>query len=327
MNKKKILKLIKNGSIFLVVTALYFSITAPLIAFYGPFERVKYTLVGAAMTTASHQYIAKTFLSGAEIQRILDKNKAVTKVQNMENTKFNDNDNSIELEEIKGDNKFRGYMLIVHDPKRVRIGYAKEYDLKTSRVGELAAKYNALAAINGGGFSFFSAKGFGIDKEHNPMGILIKDGEIKYKDDIGDDEKIDVMGLTKDYKLLVGPHSINELKKLNINDALSFGPALVVNGEGTISSKADGGYGLAPRTAIGQRKDGTILMLVIEGREIKSLGASLKDVQDVMLKYGAYNSTNLDGGGSSKMYFKNHAIDYNSNLFDGREVPSIVYVK
>ena len=113
---------------------------------------------------------------------------------------------------------------------------------------------------------------------------------------------------------------------MNVQEAITFGPALVVNGQGTITS-GDGGWGMAPRTAIGQKKDGAILMLVIDGRQASSLGATLKDVQDIMLQYDAYTATNLDGGSSTTMYHEGEVINNPANSLGERSVPSILYVE
>ena len=64
------------------------------------------------------------------------------------------------------------------------------------------------------------------------------------------------------------------------------------------------GSGLNPRTAIGQRADGALLLLVTDGRgKSGHLGASASDLINVMMKYGAVNAANLDGGSSSCMYY------------------------
>jgi exopolysaccharide biosynthesis protein len=115
------------------------------------------------------------------------------------------------------------------------------------------------------------------------------------------------------------------MKNLGVTDAISFGPALIVNGKITV--KGDGGWGIAPRTAIGQKKDGSILMLVIDGRQVSSLGATIKDAAEVMKQYGAYNATNLDGGSSSTMYYEDEVINNPCDPLGERSVPSIVYVK
>ena len=119
--------------------------------------------------------------------------------------------------------------------------------------------------------------------------------------------------------------SLNDLKKFSVTEAVSFGPALVVNGQETIKS-GDGGWGIAPRTAIGQRSDGAIILLAIDGRTAKSLGASLKDVQNIMIQYGAYNASNLDGGSSTSMYNDGSIINNPCNALGERAVPSAFIV-
>lgn len=91
-------------------------------------------------------------------------------------------------------------------------------------------------------------------------------------------------------------------------------------------TQGDGGWGLAPRTAIGQKKDGTILMLVIDGRQVGSIGATLKDVQEIMLEYGAFNAANLDGGASSVLYYKNKIINHPCSQYGERNAPSFFIV-
>ncbi len=88
---------------------------------------------------------------------------------------------------------------------------------------------------------------------------------------------------------------------------VSFGPALIINGQGEY-----GGYmesGINPRTAIGQRADGAVLMLVIDGRQMHSIGASFGDARDVMIDFGAVNACNLDGGSSTVMYYNGEYIN------------------
>lgn len=315
---------------FLIFEVIFTGVTAPLIIFHGPFENVKKTLVGAAMTTLSHQYIAKAFLSDEEINKILRENSIETIQQDSGEVTVsfvNNHDSSIEREDISDGRKFKGYMLIIHDPTRVKVGYSKKLGVQGELTSQIARDNGAVVAINGGGFVDSSSE----DSQWTgtggkPVGILMSNGKIIYNDVQSETTKVDVMALTKSGVLLVGPHSQSEMKELGVTDAISFGPAIVVNGKGTIKS-GDGGWGIAPRTAIGQRKDGAILMLVIDGRQTKSVGATLKDVQNIMLQYGAINATNLDGGSSSSMYYEGEVINNPSDPLGERSVPSAIYVK
>ncbi|MCH3963046.1 MAG: phosphodiester glycosidase family protein [Clostridium sp.] len=315
--------------LFFAFEFVFTVMTAPFLIFRGPFKNVTRTVVGAAMTTLSHQYIAKIFLSDTEIKQILGQNEIdSTKQQNLGLSKFSNNhDSSIERDDISYGKKFKGYMLIIHDPTRVKVGYSKKLGVAGELTSSIAKDRDAVAAVNGGGFTDSSSE----DSEWTgtggkPIGLLMSEGKIIYNDISNPDSKHEIMGITEEGQLIVGYHSINDIKKLNVKEAISFGPALVINGDGTIKS-GDGNWGIAPRTAIGQRKDGAILFLVIDGRQSKSIGASLKDIQDIMLQYGAINATNLDGGSSSTMYYEGQVINNPCDPLGERSVPSAVYVE
>ena len=110
-----------------------------------------------------------------------------------------------------------------------------------------------------------------------------------------------------------------------VRDALSFGPILIVNG---VPARINGtGGGLNPRTAIGQREDGAVLLLVIDRRQANSLGASYEDVMNVLLDHGAVNAANLDGGSSSLLYYDGKYINNSSSLVGAREMPTSIIVR
>lgn len=326
--KKKKSKL-KIFMAFLIFQLIFTGITAPLLIFYGPFQNVKKTIVGAAMTTLKHQYIATLFLSKEEIDKILNENV----IQNVEqedvtSLKFtNKHDSNIEREEISDGRKFKGIMLIVHDPLRIKVGTSKKLGKAGEMTSQIARDNSAVAAINGGGFTDSSSEGSQwTGTGAIPVGLIMSSGVTKFNDNKDEDAKQDVMAITKDGALLVGQHSLKEMKRVGVTEAISFGPAIVINGIGTIKS-GDGGWGIAPRTAIGQREDGSILLLVIDGRQTKSVGATLKDVQNIMLQYGAISATNLDGGSSATMYYEGEVVNNPCDALGERSVPSIVYVK
>lgn len=312
---------------FIVFQLVFALITAPLIVFYGPFDNVRKTVVGAAMTTLSHQWIAKIFLSDEKIEAILNENTIETIEQDDSALEFEVvHDDSVEVEEISEGSKFKGYMIIVRDPTRIKVGYSSKLGTAGEMTSQIAKAKGAVAAINGGGFTDQTGTSKWTGTGGIPTGILISEGNIVSNDLSSNTAKVDVMAITGEGMLLVGPHSINEMTKLGVKEAISFGPALIVNGKTTIKS-GDGGWGIAPRTAIGQKKDGTILMLVLDGRQTSSVGASLRDVQNIMVEYGAYNATNLDGGSSTTMYYDNEVLNNPCDPLGERSVPSIVYVK
>lgn len=314
--------------IFIVFEIIFTGVSGTLLVFYGPFKNVRKQVVNAAMTTLTHQYIAKAFLSDAQIDKIRSEDIIEVVQQDVSDKEVKvqvKRDPNIERFEIS-DKRYKGYMLVIHDPLRVKVGYSKKLGTEGQLTSQMAKDNDAVAAINGGGFTDKSADGLWTGTGGQPVGILMSNGEVKHNDLKNSDERVDVMALTKGGLLLVGPHSINEMKNLGVTEAISFGPAIVVNGKGTIKGD-DGGWGIAPRTSIGQREDGAILMLVIDGRQVKSIGATLRDVQNIMLQYKAVNATNLDGGSSATMYFDGDVINNPCDPLGERAVPSCVYVK
>lgn len=317
--------------LFIIFELTFTAITGPFIVYYGPFKKVKTTIVGAAMTTLSLQWLVTTFLSDSKIKQIMSEQKVEVIVQdNLEGKNSavkveNKNDNSIERYEVTG-KRFKGYILVINDPTRIKVGYSSKLGKEGELTSKIARDNSAIAAINGGGFTDEVSGALWAGTGANPEGIIMSGGKIVFNNIKNWDEKRDVVALTKSGKLLVGKHSVNEMKKVGVTEAVSFGPAIIVNGKKAINS-GDGGWGIAPRTCIAQRNDGAIILLVIDGRQIKSLGATLKEAQDILYKYGAYNATNLDGGSSSTLFYNDEVINNPCDSLGERAVPSIIYVK
>lgn len=314
--------------VYLVFVLVFTGATAPLIIFHGPFNNVKKTIVDAAMTTLSHQWIAKLFLSDAEIQKIRGEDTIQIVQQGNDNlvNVANSHDNTIERYDISNGLKFSGHVLIIKDPSRVKVGYSSKLGTAGELTSQIAQDNGAIAAVNAGGFSdSSSANTKWTGTGGIPTGIIMSNGVVKFNDITNYNKKVDITAITSKGQLLVGPRSFNDLRRLGTTEAVCFGPALVVNGMGTIKS-GDGGWGIAPRTAIGQRSDGAIILLAIDGRTTKSLGATLKDVQNIMLQYGANNASNLDGGSSTTMYYDGSIINNPCDPLGERSVPSTFMV-
>lgn len=310
--------------IFLIFEMLFFFITMPLLVFYGPFENVKRTVVGASWNTLRHQYIARFFLTDEAIARILGSSYAVDPTLQGEEVQVltfgRNHDARIEMYNVDGGD-FKGKMLIIHDPTRVVTGYSQNMPKAGETTSSIARRCGAVAAINAGGFTDEGWTGTG----GTPMGYIIHEGEVVYNSSQSESVKQDTAAFTKDGMLIVGKHSIEQLKEYGVVEGVSFGPPLIVNGKPTIT-KGDGGWGIAPRTAMGQKKTGEVIFLVIDGRSLESLGATLREVQDILLQYGAVNAVNLDGGSSTTMYLNGKVINKPSDKLGERMVPSVFMV-
>ncbi len=309
----------------------------------GPSPHLRDLFVVSAMESSAGGILAKMYLSDEEISAILKKNSMkendeitdTTLVSVMSAEKAasgsvssdsadellvsNDPDgDGIEVHDIKGA-MYRGKMMVVLDPSRVRVscipsfthgggGWTLEQHINNN---------SAVGGINGGKYEDESGLGMG----GWPEGIVIENGVLRQGDPGG---TYGVYGFTKDNILVVGNMTAQQALNMGIRDAVSFGPALITNGK-SASYQGVGG-GLNPRTAIGQRADGAVLLLVIEGRRSTSLGAAMSDLIEVMEEYGAVNAANLDGGMSSSMILNGEKLVDNCQIRDSRRIPTAFIV-
>ncbi len=194
---------------------------------------------------------------------------------------------------------FVGKMIIVLDPSRVFVGKPEIYGGYGETLDSLVNRYGALGGVNGGGFLDWDGGGTG----GYPEGLTVVNGEYFSE---GSNSRT-FCGLDSSNILHVGEMYGDTARSLGIRDGVSFGPALVVNGVGQYGNHMESG--INPRTAVGQRADGAILLLTIDGRQVHSIGASFGDVRDVMLDFGAVNACNMDGGSSTVMYYNGEYIN------------------
>jgi len=157
-----------------------------------------------------------------------------------------------------------------------------------------------------------------------PWGVVIKNGQLVWYSAKGEFRDSIIIGFDQDHKLQFGKMTPQEALDRGIQEGLSFRPALIMDGKRVPLSGTGGG--LNPRTAIGQRKDGAVLMLVVDGRQPDSIGASFKDLQDVMLAYGAVNAANLDGGSSSTLVYNGEILN-NISMIGLRKISTAFLVR
>ena len=162
---------------------------------------------------------------------------------------------------------------------------------------------NAQVAINASGLYYPYTNKYGV----KATGTVIKDGKI-YSIGGGTGWGGGLIGFNYDNVLVLTNENANEAIANGMRDAVEFGPFLIVNGV-PATIEGNGGYGLAPRTAIAQRKDGIVLFLVIDGRTVNSLGIDMSSMIDIFMRYKAHNAANLDGGGSSTLVVDGEVIN------------------
>lgn len=304
---------------FVILMFFFTAITSPIVVLFGPFDNIKRTVVGAIMRSRHPQYITWLY-NEEELKHILG---TVMSTKNQELFKFKaKEDQSLNLKRIES-KRYVGFILEIPDPRRIHVATAANIQEKGDTTSNIAKNNDGVAAINGGGFHDPNGTGTG----RLPYGFILKDGEYIIGKDVGPDESVDFIGFSADGNLIAGNYNKTELKEMKAKEGITFGPPLIVNGEKMITG-GDGGWGVGPRTAIGQRKDGTVLFLVIDGRQPGySTGATLRDIQDVLYEQGCYIAANLDGGSSSTLYLNGKVVNKPADLLGERMIPTAFVVK
>lgn len=304
----------------------------------GPSAHLRDQFVPSVMESSAGGVLARMILSDEEIEAIMNSNtthefeeitdtalvNAMAAEQNRVDAEadvvneLDPDGDGIEVHDISGP-MYHGKMLVIYDPSRVMVATIDDYNHNGAglTLKELIDKYDGVAGINGGQYE--DTNGLGIGGW--PEGIVISEGELRMGVPGGTYE---VYGLTTENVLVVGRMTAQHAMDIGVRDAVSFGPALIVNG--VPANYSGSGGGLNPRTAIGQREDGAILLLVIEGRKTSSMGATMADLIDVMLEFGAVNAANLDGGMSSAMWLYDEELVSSSSIRTDRQMPTAFIV-
>ncbi|ODA42767.1 N-acetylmuramoyl-L-alanine amidase/putative S-layer protein [Desulfosporosinus sp. BG] len=305
---------------FLGYNLIFAALLAPFVLFWGPFQALKIVAVGSVYTSR-HPQVVQAFLSQDEITKIMNSNDTqnVNISQAIARTNvIADASSGITIEDIQGPS-FKGKVMLVKDPKRVKLAVTKEIGVTGERVSDLVKDMNAFAGINAGGFYDPNGKGNGAF----PDGLTVHDGKLVHNN--VNDQTVNIVGFNDEGKLVLGDMTASQLEANHIQEAVSFGPNLIVDGKPMISG--DGGWGIAPRTGIGQMADGTVIFVVIDGRQPTwSIGATLRDLMHVFDDYHAINAVNLDGGSSSELVYNGKVANKLWDIFGERYIPTAFVV-
>ncbi len=339
---KKFLKYLKRVGIVIGVTLVMLVIGLYAIMWIcvnGPSPLAGDLFVLSVRETSAGGFLANIYCSQEKIAQIEERNKvqssdeitdtSIIKIP-LAGDEDDEDDDSGELkeneiapgiivEDVSG-TTYKGKMMIIKDPSRIFVGILDEYGInaKGYTMPEYIDYYDAAGGINAGGFWDGGGSGGG----GLPEGIVISEGELRYGEL---NKEYEIIGFTDENIFVVGDMTAQKALEMGVRDAVSFGPILIVNG---VPNDVSGtGGGLNPRTAIGQRADGAVLFLVIDGRQASSLGASMNDLINIMLEYEAVNAANLDGGSSSVLYWGDELLTVNSSLVGLRRMPNAFLIK
>lgn len=331
--KKQRLKRIIGRTLLSILTVLGVILISLLcvlfVVFHGPSQSLGDVVTVTMLETSALKFVPHLYYSNDTVEAIVARNSIAAPSEDTDPSLINIDTSAaqaaetteeykdIEVFEVSG-GTYHGYMMVVHDPSRVSVGVCrKDFNKEPGlQLYEIAEKYGAVAAVNGG---LFDDAG-GVGNGGMPGGVVISEGELLAAHGSGV-----TAGFDQNDVLVVGEMSGKKAQELGLRDAVTFGPALVINGEACDVSGISSG--LNPRTAIGQREDGAVLLLVIDGRQVNSLGATHADLMRVMLEYGAVNACNLDGGSSSIMYYNGEYLNNGVMLTGSRRIPTAFIVR
>ena len=209
----------------------------------------------------------------------------------------------IYVEDIQG-KTYNAHIMIIRDPAQVYMATSTSGNFSRNvpgkRITEVIETEGAIAAVNAG--AFFDNGTAGPEVGSTPEGLVIADGKVRWNS--GKAPEDGFVGFNQDNIMVVAKTmTADKAMELNIRDGCCFGPVLIMNGE--VSMEAyNSASGFNPRTALGQRSDGAVIFLCIDGRQAGSIGGTYADIIDIMLEYGAVNACNMDGGSSSVMLYR-----------------------
>lgn len=327
---KKSLKIIGKIFSFIGVTIAGLLVAFLMLLFlfsHGPSPKARDMFVTTILETGQVKFLAHIFLSDSTVKEIV-KNNSLKDMDAEVDTSLITIDNSAQkepiiIEEVNG-GSFRGKMMIISDPSKVYLATTYPWSEYGQELDKLVKNSGAIGGVNGGLYVSTANKG------GYPIGVVVSKGQIQYNS-TGGYNGLYLIGLDNNNLLriieITGKSKIeieNLVSTEGIRDAVTFQDEysdknnhfvkLIINGE---KRELNGlGSGKNPRTAIGQRKDGTILLLVTDGRgDGAHLGASASDLIKVMSDYGAVNAANLDGGSSTSMYYNGEYLKTSVTMY------------
>lgn len=322
----KAVKLIGKGFSFVGVFLLIAIITlycSLLLICYGPSTKARNLFVTTFLETGALKFMVKLVMPADKVQEVVNSNslKAMDASVDTDLIKVNTDKKDIEVVEISGSN-YKATMLIVPDPSKIKVATTYPFSEYGKDLETIVKENNAIGGINGGIYVSTGNKG------GYPMGAVVSDGKIVWNDNgvgyhiVGFDENnilkiLDISGMsTAQVEELVAKEKIRDAVTFQeeAGDSNNHFVKLIINGERRESNGL--GSGANPRTAIGQREDGAVLLLVTDGRGASGhLGATANDLIDIMEEYGAVNAANIDGGSSTTMYYDEKYLQTSVTLY------------
>lgn len=308
----------------LLFTVILLSLAALVLVmnliFKGPSPTAQERLTMSLIEASATKWIPALFIGEERVAEITsaesgssltddvtDTSQVIIQKDSAISTSSNEWDNypdGIRIESYAGDT-YNAHIMIVRDPSQVYMGISTESfstSIPGKRLNAVMEEENVLAGVNAGAFNDDGTASSTVGS--CPLGLVMSGGKCVWTS--GKQPGLEgFAGFTTDDVLVVSTTNLTkaQAEEMNIRDGCCFGPVLIMNGEVNMDAY-NMNSGFNPRTAIGQRADGAVIFVCIDGRQAGSIGGTYADVIDIMVEYGAVNACNMDGGSSSIMYYR-----------------------
>lgn len=308
----------------LLFTVILLSLAALVLVmnliFKGPSPTAQERLTMSLIEASATKWIPALFIGEERVAEITsaesgssltddvtDTSQVIIQKDSAISTSSNEWDNypdGIRIESYAGDT-YNAHIMIVRDPSQVYMGTSTESfstSIPGKRLNAVMEEENVLAGVNAGAFNDDGTASSTVGS--CPLGLVMSGGKCVWTS--GKQPGLEgFAGFTTDDVLVVSTTNLTkaQAEEMNIRDGCCFGPVLIMNGEVNMDAY-NMNSGFNPRTAIGQRADGAVIFVCVDGRQAGSIGGTYADVIDIMVEYGAVNACNMDGGSSSIMYYR-----------------------
>ena len=308
----------------LLFTVILLSLAALVLVmnliFKGPSPAAQEVLTMSLIEASATKWIPALFIGEERVAEITsagsgssltddvtDTSQVIIQKDSAISTSSNEWDNypdGIRIESYAGDT-YNAHIMIVRDPSQVYMGISTESfstSIPGKRLNAVMEEENVLAGVNAGAFNDDGTASSTVGS--CPLGLVMSGGKCVWTS--GKQPGLEgFAGFTNDDVLVVSTTNLTkaQAEEMDIRDGCCFGPVLIMNGEVNMDAY-NMNSGFNPRTAIGQRADGAVIFVCVDGRQAGSIGGTYRDVIDIMVEYGAVNACNMDGGSSSIMYYR-----------------------
>lgn len=285
------------------------------MVFRGPSEAARDVLTMSLTEASATKWVPGLFLGDELVARIrtkistelpddvTDTSKILIQTDTVVSSddEWRDYPDGIRIESVSGDT-YNAYVMIIRDPSCVYMATSSDRFSKSvpgTRINKQIETEGAIAAINAG--AFFDNGTAGPEVGSVPCGLVFAEGKCVWDDGTTYNG---FAGFNEDNILVVAKSMTkDQAEELGIRDGCCFGPVLIMNG--VVNEEAyNSNSGYNPRTCIGQREDGAVIFLCVDGRQAGSLGATYADIIDILVENNAVNACNLDGGSSTIMLYR-----------------------